>query len=274
VIVCFGGGKGLSATARALQMAGKEFAAVVCTTDNGGSTGKLRGEFGIPAVGDFRNVVDNLSNGQLSVTMESRYKGHAIGNLVLLDLIRRLGFKKGLEHYREMMGVGTNVVPQFLKPNDLVAAISGKEVFGEVAIDGSRGKVEKMWFEPELELNPDVPRLLDGADAVILGPGSLYTSIMPHLIVSGLAKRLSQVPLKIYVLGIRNDLPIVRDFKVADYVGEVEKFVKLDHVFVQEPHRGVPVDMKGSRIVMHDMALDDHLHDPEKLGDALCRLLK
>lgn len=274
MILCFGGGKGLSATARALQLKDKQFAAVVGTTDNGGSTGKLRGEFGIPAVGDFRRVVDSLSQGPLSVTMESRYHAHALGNLVLLDLIMRLGFKKGLDRYRKMMGVEHRVVPQFLEPNDIAATISGKEVFGEVSVDGSKGVVEKMWLDPVLQLNPEVLNLVDSADAAVLGPGSLYTSIMPHLISGDLSKRLSRVPLKIYVIGIKNDLPIVAGFKVSDYVSQVEKFVKPDHVLVQSPARGVPIDRKEERFILHDMALDDHIHDPKKLGDALCKVLK
>jgi uncharacterized cofD-like protein len=274
MIVCFGGGKGLSATVRALQLGGRHFAAVVGTTDNGGSTGRLREEFGVPALGDFRRVVDSLSTGTLSTTMESRYKGHALGNLVLLDLVKRLGFKKGLDKYRKMMSVGYEIVPQFLEPNNIVAQVSGEEVFGEVRVDDSGGVVEKMWLEPELELNSEVLELVESADAIIIGPGSLYTSIMPHLISDDLAKKLSQVPLRVFVIGIKNDLRIVQHFKVSNYVAEVEKFVKLDHVLVQSPDKGVPIDVRGERFLLHDMSLDGHLHDPQKLGDVLCKLLK
>lgn len=255
-------------------MNNKDFAAVVGTTDNGGSTGKIREEFGIPAVGDFRRVVNYLSTGSLSTVMESRYQGHALGNLALLDIIKRLGFKKALDKYRKAMGVSQKIVPQFLDSCDLVATISGKKVFGEYQIDDCKGKVEKIWLEPTLELNHEVLEMLDSADTLILGPGSLYTSILPHLVPAGLASRLSKIPLKVYVMAITNDLPIVHDFKVSHYVNEVENFVKLDHIVVQNPDRGVSIDVHGERFLLDDVAHDNHIHNPKKLGDALCRLLK
>jgi len=272
VIVCFGGGKGLSATVRALLLKGLDFSAVVGTTDNGGSTGKLREEFGIPAIGDFRRVVDSFG-GPLSSTMESRYGGHAIGNLVILDLVRRLGFRKGLEEYRKAMGVHHMVVPQFLEPCDVVAIVSGGKVVGETQIDGSKGKVEKIWLEPELPVNPEVLTLVEDADAMVLGPGSLFTSLMPHLLPAGFVTKLSRIPVKVLVTSIRNDLPVVEGFKLSDYLENVERFVKFDYVLAQKPGE-VRVDLKDERVVLRDMSLDGHLHDPKKLGDALCELLK
>lgn len=274
MIICFGGGKGLSATVRALRLNDKDFAAVVGTTDNGGSTGSLREEFGIPAVGDFRRVVDALSTGTLPAVMESRYDGHALGNLAILDLVKRLGFGKGLEKYRKALGVRQRVVPQFLEPCDLVATVSGQKVFGEFQVDDSKGEVERIWLEPKRELNPEVLELVDEADVFILGPGSLYTSIIPHLVPDGLPRALSKIPNRIFVMGITNDLPIVHGFKVSRYVGEVEKHLKVDHVIVQSPERGLPIDVHGGRFILGDVAHDNHIHSPEKLGDVLCKLLR
>lgn len=273
MILCFGGGKGLSSTVKALQLRDRDFAAVVSTIDNGGSTGRLRQEFGIPAVGDFRRVVDTLAGGTLAGVMESRHEGHALGNLALLHLVQRDGFAEGLEAYRQVMGVDTPVVPQFTKPCDLVARVSGEVVRGETQIDHSEGEVESLWLDPQPELNPAVMRLLDGADAAIFGPGSLYTSILPHLLADEVVEAVSALPAKVLVVGIRNDLPVVEGFTVSDYVGEAEKFMEFDRIVVQEPDRGVELDRAGGPLVAEDMALDGHLHDPSKLGEVLCRFV-
>lgn len=273
MIVCFGGGKGLSSTASALKLKGIDFAAIVSTIDNGGSTGELRKEFGIPAVGDFRRVVDRISASPMAPVMESRFKGHALGNIVLLELVKNHGFKNGLEAYRQLMGVKQEVMPQFLEPNDLVAEISGKKIFGEVEIDDSKGKVEKLWMEPVLDLNPRIIELLESADVVVLGPGSLYTSVIPHLIPRKARSAISKVPVKVFVSGIRNDIPTLEGFRLSDHVREIEKFIDLDYVVVQNPARGVAIDAHDKRVLDGDIAKSDSCHDPEKLGDLLCRIL-
>lgn len=273
MIVCFGGGKGLSSTVKALQLREKEFAAVVSTIDNGGSTGRLREEFGIPAVGDFRRVVDTLAGGPMAGAMESRYDGHALGNLALLHFVQQEGFAGGLQAYRQAMGVGVRVVPQFTRPCDLVARVGGEEVRGEVEVDHSRGEVEKLWLEPQLQPNPAIVELLEEADALVFGPGSLYTSILPHLLVDEVAAAVSRVHPRLLVVGICNDLPIVEGFSLSDYIREVEKFVEFDRILVQEPCRDVELDAKDGRVVAGDMALDGHLHNPKKLGEVLCRFV-
>jgi uncharacterized cofD-like protein len=273
MIVCFGGGTGLSATVRALKDGGEEFAAVVSTTDNGGSTGRLREEFGIPAVGDFRKVVNSLAAGDFATTMESRHGGHALGNLALLDLTKRLGFDKGTAHYRKAMGVSELVLPQFLEPCDLAATIDGREVLGEVQIDHSKGRVDDVRLDGECEVSPHVLELVESADTAVFGPGSLYTSIVPHFLGGDMARRLSKIHNKVFVMVIRNDLPVVKGFKLSDYLRVVDGYVKMDHVLVQDPERGVRLDASDGRLVRADMALDGHVHDPRKLGDALCKLL-
>ena len=273
MIVCFGGGKGLSSTLAALKMKGMDFAAVVSTTDNGGSTGELRKEFGIPAVGDFRRIVDTISDHPTAPIMESRFKNHAIGNLVILELVDKYGFGQGLEAYRRIMGVSHRIVPQFLEPSDLVAEISGERVFGETEIDASEGKVDKIWIEPELEVNPHLFDLLEGASTIVLGPGSLYTSVVPHLIPRDIRSAISKIPVKVFVVGMHNDIHSVQGFKLSDHIREVEKFVNPDYVLVQSPHKGVVVDKRDKRILEGDMIAREGRHCPDKLGELICRIL-
>lgn len=273
MIVCFGGGKGLSSTLAALKLKGMEFTAVVSTTDNGGSTGELRKEFGIPAVGDFRRIIDTISDHPTAPIMESRFKSHAIGNLVILELIDKYGFAQGFEAYRQIMGVNQRVVPQFLEPCDLVANISGKKVVGETEIDASKGKVDKIWIEPELEVNPLLFDLIEDADTVVLGPGSLYTSVLPHLIPKDVRSAISKIPVKVFVVGMHNDISSVQGFKLSDHIKEIEKFVNLDYVLVQSPHKGVIIDTCSKKILEEDMITKGGRHCPDKLGELICKIL-
>ncbi|MBR9680957.1 MAG: hypothetical protein GOU98_03985 [Candidatus Altiarchaeota archaeon] len=274
MIVCLGGGKGLSSTTRALKLKDIDFGAVVTTSDNGGSTGLLRRKYGIPAVGDFRRVIGHLNTSPFSEIMESRYEGHALGNLVILDFVKKLGFKKGLEHYRKAMKVDVNVYPQFIDSNDLVAEISEKKVKGELQIDETKGELQRLWFEPEIELNPDALNLIESADAIILGPGSLYTSIIPHLLVPEQRKAINSVSTKLFVMGIKNDVPLISHYKASDYIKKIEKYVKLSSILIQSPQRGIEIDTRDQRIVMCDVAQDNHMHNPLRLGEELWKVLK
>ncbi|MBR9689322.1 MAG: hypothetical protein GOV01_00270 [Candidatus Altiarchaeota archaeon] len=274
MITCFGGGKGLSSTLKALKLKNLDFSAVVSTTDNGGSTGILRKKFKIPAIGDFRRVIDTISNRALAATMESRYEGHALGNLAILDLINKFGFVEGFDKYRESMGVTQRIIPQFTELCDLVATIDGKRVFGEVQLDDSKGRVQKMWIEPEVKTNPEVLELLASCDSVIIGPGSIYTSILSHLVCDEVVRAINKVPTKVFIMGIENDYPIVEGFKASDYLREIERFVKPDYIISQSPEHNVPLDVTDKRIVAVDVAESDCMHNPKKLGEELWKILR
>ena len=115
--------------------------------------------------------------------------------------------------------------------------------------------------------------LIEKADTLIVGPGSLFTSIMPHFLVEEVRKAVSKIPLKIYIMNITNDVAPVKNFKASDYVRTLEDiggFVP-DNVVIQSPSKGIEINMDG---IMADMAQTDHLHCAEKLGGVLCRLLR
>jgi uncharacterized cofD-like protein len=273
MIACFGGGKGLSSTATALKLKKKKFWACVSTIDNGGSTGLLRKEYGIPAVGDFRRVIDSLSSSPLAGFMESRRSGHAIGNLAILEFIRVNGFAKGVSEYARAMGVNEKIIPQFTEPCDIFAIVSGKKVLGETEIDSSEGAVNGMGFAPEVEVNPEAVELAEKSETAILGPGSLYTSVLPHLLSKELLKAIKQASEIIFIPGISNDVKLLDSFGVAEHLREIEKYVRPTKVLAQSPPVGLRVNTADERIVKADIALNEYLHDPRKLGDALCRIL-
>ncbi len=269
MIVCFGGGKGLSATARALQLKDAEFAAVVSTLDNGGSTGRLRREFGVPAMGDFRRVVDYLSESPLARVMEGRHGGHALGNLAILELIREHGFVEGLELYRRAMGVRREIVPLYTEPAELGAIVDGRKILGEEQVDASRGRVERLFAEPEPPVNPRVLELVEEADLLVFGPGSLYTSVLVHFTSRELVRAVRGRRVA-FVVGIENDLPIVEGYTLSDHVAAFERFARPSHIVVNSRGR-IEMDMDDERLVLGELSTDGR-HDPEKLGDVLWEL--
>jgi len=275
MIVCLGGGKGLSSTTRALHHMGANFGAIVTTSDNGGSTGLLRRKYNIPAVGDYRRVIDYLNTSPFSETMESRYEGHALGNLVILDLVRKLGFQKGMDEYRKAMNVKYPIYPQFTKANDLVANVGGKKVEGELQVDESNGRLESLNFTPELKVNPQALKLLSAADSVVMGPGSIYTSVIPHLLPEEERRLISKIKTRVFVLGIKNDVPIINGYKVSDYIKTIEKFgFKPTHILIQSPSLDIQLDTRDKRIMTCDIAQDGHMHNPLRLGEELWKILR
>ncbi|MBR9682005.1 MAG: hypothetical protein GOV00_04380 [Candidatus Altiarchaeota archaeon] len=273
MIVGMGGGKGLSQTILALKQQGFDFGAVVETTDNGGSTGKLRDLFDVPAMGDIRRVVNTVSDSPFTDAMEYRFEEHAVGNLVLLNLMNLHGFSKAMQIYRKAMGLKQPIEPLFNRACDLVAEFEHEKIFGEVQIDDTEGKLLKLSLSPNLPANLHAIELIEAADAVVVGPGSLFTSVMPHFLVKEVRNAVSKVPLKIYVMNITNDVAPVKGFKASDYLRTLKElggFVP-DKVLVQKPSMGIEIDIDG---VCSDLSQTEHLHCPKKLGEVLCQLLR
>lgn len=273
MIVGMGGGKGLSRTLLALKKNKMDFGAVVETTDNGGSTGKLRREFNVPAMGDIRRVVDTVSESPFAESMEYRFNGHAVGNLVLLKLMKLHGFSSAVQIYRKAMGLDVPIEPLFEEACDLVAHFNGNQIVGEVQVDATEGRIESMDLKPKLSPNPNAVDLIEEADALVVGPGSLFTSVLPHFLADEVRKAACSVPTKIYIVNILNDVSPVKGFKVSDYLKALEKIggFKPDHIVVQSPPKGVEVDVASC--VGADLAEGKHWHSPEKLGEVLCQLL-
>jgi len=270
MIVALGGGRGLSSTVLALKLAGLDFGAVVATTDNGGSTGRLRRMYGIPAVGDLRRIIDVLS--PFGEIMEKRIEGHALGNLVLFQLVMENRLVEAVEKYRKAMGVENRVEPSLVNACDLAARIDGKEIVGEEQIDNSVGFVEDMWVEPKGEVNERAVELVENADYVILGPGSIFTSILPHLLVEEIRKAVREAN-TIYIANISNDSRIVENFCLSDYLEVLKRLgrIKPEVVIAQKPEMGIEIDVN---CLTDDVARDDHFHDPAKLKAAILKVLK
>jgi uncharacterized cofD-like protein len=188
-IIFIGGGSGISPLLAALsKKKNVEVSAVVTVFDNGGSSGILRKKFGIPAVGDFRKCV-SATAGAMAQFFEKRERGHAFGNLILADLICEKGVRKAFEIFANFSEA--KVLPVSFSVSQLVGKFEdGGEIRGEEKFDHplkkfAKKKITKISLQPKALLNPKVRKLLRQADKIVVGPGSLFGSLLVNFEVAG-----------------------------------------------------------------------------------------
>ncbi|MBY7934827.1 YvcK family protein [Vibrio fluvialis] len=192
-VVAIGGGHGLGRMLAALKIFGSNATGIVTTTDNGGSTGRIRHCQGGIAWGDTRNCINQLITEPSisSMMFEYRFKGageldgHNLGNLMLTALdhlsVRPL---EAINLIRGMLNVDVNIVPMSEHPSDLKAlSVDGKWVTGETSVDEMQQDLRRLDLEPEVPATREGVLAIADADAIILGPGSFLTSIMPPLLL-------------------------------------------------------------------------------------------
>ena len=192
-VVAIGGGHGLGRMLAALKNFGGNATGIVTTTDNGGSTGRVRSCQGGIAWGDTRNCINQLITDPSveSMMFEYRFKGagelngHNLGNLMLVALdnlsVRPL---EAIRLIRNMLKVDVNIVPMSEHPSDLRAlSLNGQWVVGETNVDEMQTELQRLDLEPEVPATQEALLAIDTADCIILGPGSFLTSIMPPLLL-------------------------------------------------------------------------------------------
>lgn len=209
--VALGGGHGLYATLSALRLLTGEVTAVVTVADDGGSSGRLRGELGVLPPGDLRMALAALSDdGPAGERWRKLFQhrfggtgalaGHAVGNLVLAGLIEVLGDPvAALDEACALLGVHGRVLPMCTDPLVIEAEVTGlhadpggtARIRGQVAVASTPGRVQRVWLRPERpSACPEAVRAVEEADVVLLGPGSWFTSVLPHLLVPELREAL------------------------------------------------------------------------------------
>ncbi|MEZ8143170.1 hypothetical protein A1OO_05060 [Enterovibrio norvegicus FF-33] len=212
IIVAIGGGHGLGRMLSALGEYGEDVTGIVTTTDNGGSTGRIRACQGGIAWGDTRNCINQLITEPSigSMIFEYRFKGngeldgHNLGNLMLTALdnlsIRPL---EAINLIRDMLKVSTNIVPMSEHPADLAAQTrSGQMISGETDVDDLSEPPARLMLEPVVPATKEAVLAIHDADLVILGPGSFLTSVMPPLLLPEISRALKQTEAK--VVFVRN----------------------------------------------------------------------
>ncbi len=252
-IVVIGGGSGSSAALRGLKSYDVDLTAIVTMFDSGGSTGILREEFGYPPLGDIRQCLVALSpedDGQVSVLnnaldfrfdSDSSLNGHSVGNLVLAALTSAYnGIQDAIDELSRMMQLRGQVVPVTLDEGHLCARlIDGTTIRTESAIDlrGNNGPgISEVFLDADVKANPRALDALERADTILLGPGDLYTSVIPNLLVEEISDviRHAKVPI-IYACNLMTKLGETAGYGASAFASEVVRYIggrKIDHLLV------------------------------------------
>jgi len=307
-IAVIGGGNGVSSVLSGLKKYPVDLSAIVTMADNGGSTGILRKELKVLPAGDIRralavlakeNILGNIFNNRFE---RGFLKGHALGNIVLASLeIRSGNFYQAVEEAEKLLKVSGRVYPSTLADIHLFAELeNGIIIKGETDIDipkhDSRLKIKRVFLNRKAEIFPQAREFLLRADLIVIGPGDIYTSVVPNFLVSGMKSVLKNTHAKkIYIANPVTKLGESHSFKLSDFLSVIEKYGgegMLDYVIAntgrisaQTARRlkkkgleTVKIDRfypKPSFILKNllDSAKEEIRYDPLILADAIISLL-
>jgi uncharacterized cofD-like protein len=306
-VVAVGGGTGLSTLLRGLKEHTSNIVAIVTVADDGGSSGRLRRELGVLPPGDFRNCIAALADSESLTTQLFQYRfnegqgldGHSFGNLFIAAMASVTGsFEGALAESSRVLAVRGRILPSTLQNVTLMAdlreEVEGRlnRVAGESRITETGGSIERVYLEPgDVRPYPEAIRAILDADLIVLGPGSLYTSIMPNLLVSDIAQaiRVGRA-LKVYVCNVATQHGETDHYSAADHVAAIARHAgaglvdivlandRLDVNFSAAP-QGVgelvqPRALPGLRLVTADLIDVEYpwRHDSRKLARAVMDL--
>ncbi|MEF8847170.1 MAG: gluconeogenesis factor YvcK family protein [Candidatus Paceibacterota bacterium] len=247
-IAVIGGGTGIYSVLTGLKKHPVDISAIVTMADSGGSTGVLREEFGILPPGDIRRALVALSESEelLCDLFTYRFKkgnieGHSFGNLFLTALSKLEGdFQQGIQQAMKLLNVKGKVIPVTTEDVDLFAELeNGQVIEGEANIDTPQHdaslKIEKVFLKPEAEINPRAEQALKDANAIIIGPGDLYTSIIPNLLVKGVPEAIKASKAdKFYICNLMTKHGETHGFSASDFVNTIKDYLEgdVDYVLV------------------------------------------
>jgi uncharacterized cofD-like protein len=309
-IVTIGGGTGLSTLLRGLKEHTSNLTAVVTVADDGGSSGVLRNELGIPPVGDIRNCIAALADSETMMDRVLQYRfpgvegqgqglaGHAVGNLLIaaMTAVEDGDFEEGVRRINRILAVRGQVVPVSATPLTLHARLDdGREVDGQSAIMRTPG-IERVWLTPADVLpSDDALEAIADAELIVLGPGSLFTSLLPSLLIPGIREAVAaaQAP-RIYVCNVATQNGETTGFDLAAHLealvghtqpGLVDVVLANTHFDARIPEdwTAQPVGLRWPpklepvpRLVLEHVVDPDnaHHHDPERLAAALMAILE
>jgi uncharacterized cofD-like protein len=286
-VVALGGGHGLAATLAAARRYADDLCAIVSVADDGGSSGRLRAAFGIPPPGDLRKCLVALADPESLWTsaFEHRFdagelEGHAFGNLVLAGLAASTGdFEQALAEAGRLLGAVGRVVPATTEPVILKAVVrgadgDGADITGQVAVAGSEGIAGVSLVPADAQAPEAALDALARADQVVLGPGSLFTSVLAVVAVPAVRDALAVTPgHKVYVCNLRPQLPETAGYDVAAHVDALRAHgLDIDVVLCQPD--SLPMGVLDVECVQRPVAHPDGTgHDPALLAAALQDLL-
>jgi uncharacterized cofD-like protein len=238
-LAALGGGTGLPSVLRAFKTETSNITAIATVADDGGSSGKLRKEFDVLPPGDLRNNIAALADDEMLMTQLFQYRfaiggleGHSFGNLFLTALTKITGsMEDALIEAGRVLAIQGRVLPSTLRNVTLIGEVrvgdKRQRIVGESQITEAHGIIERVMLAPENPpAYPEVIRAILSAELLVVGPGSLYTSIIPNLLVRGIPDALRATSaLRVYVCNVATQLGETDGFSVADHVMAIERHV-------------------------------------------------
>lgn len=282
-VVALGGGHGTAATLRAVRRYAADITAIVSVADDGGSTGRLRDQLHMVGLGDLRKCLGALAGegSTLGAALEHRFKegdlaGHTLGNVLLAGLVEATGdLVTGIDEAAALVGAVGRVLPATAEKVVLRSVGDQGEVAGQVAIMQA-GRIDRVSLHPA---GADPPAAatdaIRRADQIVIGPGSLYTSVLAAASVEGIAGALAEAQgQRVYVCNLRPQLPETEGYGVAEHVAALRRHGIDVDVVLWDPETGLPLGTPGAVVVGRPLAGRNGLvHDPARLADALVDLL-
>ena len=239
-VVVIGGGTGTFVTLTGLKKYKLNISAVIAMTDSGGSTGKLRDQLGVLPSGDLRQALVALSESEqiwrdlfLYRFDSGDLEGHNLGNIFISALEKITGsLEKSVDIATKILSVKGQVIPVTYQKADLcVRLVDNTFVVGETHIDEptqfeNRAKIQKAFLQPRVKVNPSVITAFKSADLIVIGPGDLYTSIIPNFLVKGVKESFHKSKAKkVYVLNLTTKHGQTTDYRASDHIADLEKYI-------------------------------------------------
>lgn len=303
-VVAIGGGSGLSTLLRGLKNYPISLSGVVTMTDNGKSSGRLSRELGVLPPGDVRKCLAALANDEQLMTKLFEYRfnrgrgisGHSLGNLLLIALTDITGdFDAAVQASSSILSIKGEVIPSTLDHVSLITHLKNKQLaLGEVdtAIQGHRFGIDFVTIQPaDIAANPRAIHFIENAHAILLGPGSLYTSVIPNLLIPEISQAIKKSPaIKMYICNASTERGETEHYTVEKHVEEICRYIEPNYIDVVLANNKVvakgskegllgtirnittdQTEIAGIRVVAADL-IDEAAplyHDPKKIAAAI-----
>lgn len=278
-VVVFGGGTGLSHLLSGLKLFPVNVTAVISVADNGKSTGTLKRELNIPAVGDIGKVMLTManSNQELIDLLSYRFKNssledHPIRNILMAALIdQKCNLTDAIDFMCRLLKINGRILPNTEDKVELIGIMDdGTKIFGEENITKSSKLIKEIKYDKEFKVNVEVIKAIKQADLIIFSPGSLYTSILPHLIIKDIKNAINESKAKkMYVSNLFTQPGETDDFKVSDHIKVIKNYIdNIDVVISNDKNIPYKTRQKYLRKEEKDMVKADR-KEIEKLNTKL-----
>lgn len=275
-VVVIGGGTGTFVALSGLKKFPLHLSAIITMMDSGGSTGRLRDQLGVLPPGDLRQALVALSRSDklwrdlfLYRFENGDLQGHNFGNIFLSALIKVTGStERAVEVATNILDSSGDIIPVTFNKSELCVELSdGRTIEGETHIDEPieqevRAPIKRAFLSPEIEANPKAVQAITNADLVVIGPGDLYTSIIPNLLVKGIADAIDQAKGKVvFVMNLMTKYGQTTDFTCRDHLADLAKYINhsIDTVVV---NNGKPDEEALSHYeASHEAQVEDDIKD-------------